>query len=394
MASLQEKNPWSPRAQRRHRRAWRILFFLLGGLLRRIFRLRLEQLPPADGGRLIFCNHPSMLDPLFLGLASPEQFYFVASEALLQRGLRSWLLHRYLCPVIRQKGTVAATTAFQMLRLLRQGHSVCLFPEGIATANGVLCPPLTTAAKLVRASHVSLVTYRLEGAYLAGPKWAAYRRRGPIFGVVAGTYQSQQLVDMSVSQVMELICRDLGYNDYSWQEKRHIAYPCPRGPAVGLENVLYLCPKCGKIGTLTADGRQLKCSCGMHATMDDYGFFTGDYHTVYDWDMWQTGELVRRLQAGECTCLTAQGATLYRVDGHHAYELFTGCMSMDIQTLRLGTYSFELKQLTGMSIHGRNYLVFFCNGTHYEIKTLKTHSAYSAYPFLTMYRIFGTASGQ
>ena len=382
------------RDHRRHAAVWAILYWGLGWLLRAAFRLRLDPLPDPGGPRLILCNHPSMLDPMFLGLASREQFYFLSAESVFQRGLRSWLMERFLGPLVRQKGTVAAGAVIQMLRMFRLGYSVCLFPEGIATGNGRMCPLLPSTAKLVKTCKVTLVTYRLEGAYLQRPKWAACRRKGPIFGRAAGVYSPEELSALSVSQIAELLHRDLYYDDYAWQRERRIPYPCRKGQAEGLENFLYLCPGCQSVGTLRGRGETLTCDCGLRVPMDRYGFFTAPpYDSVLAWDDWQTPAFLEQLRSGACTRLEVQGATLYRVRDHKAEPLYTGSMVMDPACWTLGGYRFPLDQVKGLAVHGRNYLLFFVGEDHYEVKTLITKARYSVYPFLAMYQYYSPAAG-
>ena len=383
--------------RRDHRRfavVWAFLYWGLGWLLRARFRLHLDPLPDPGGPRLILCNHPSMLDPLFLGLASKKQFYFLSAESVFQRGLRSWLMAKLLGPLVRQKGAVAAGAVIQMLRMFRLGYSMCLFPEGINTGNGRMCPIMPSTAKLVKTCKATLVTYRLEGAYLQRPKWAVYRRKGPIYGRAAGVYTPEELADMSVSQIAKILERDLYFNDYAWQKERKIPYPCRKGQAEGLENYLYLCPSCRGVGTLHGAGEQLTCACGLRVGMDQYGFFTGGpYDSVLSWDEWQTPAFLELLQTGACTRLEVQGATLYQVHDHKAEPLYTGSMVMDSGALTLGPHSFPLDQLKGLTVHGRNYLLFFVGEDHYEVKTLITRARYSAYPFLAMYQYFSPAAG-
>ena len=70
--------------------------------------------------------------------------------------------------------------------------------------------------------------------------------------------------------------------------------------AEGVEYALYLCPRCGGIGTLHGEGDTLVCSgCGLRARYTEYGFFEGEdapFSNVRDWDAWQDAELSRRME--------------------------------------------------------------------------------------------------
>ena len=382
------------RDDRRLRRFWSVIYVVLGGLLRRGFRLRLDPMPEPEGAAIILCNHPSMLDPLFVALSSKQQFYFLGTESLYQKGLRSRLMKYWLGPIAKQKGSVSAGAVMTMLRYLRAGRRVCIFPEGIASCNGEGNPIVESTGKLVRSAGATLITYRLEGAYLARPKWSKKNRRGPIFGVVAGVYAPEKLRAMKPREINALIHRDLFLNDYTWQRARRISYPGPRR-AEGIENLLYLCPQCARIGTLRGTKNEIHCGCGLRVEIGEDAFLHGGpYSTLVDWDRAQNEAFSQRLQSEPDLVLSDEGASLYTVaEQHRPQLLLTAALRMGPHTLSVGDRSFPLDEVTGMALHGRNYFVFFHNEIHYEVKTLKTRAAYSAAKYLLMYRARSAAAG-
>ena len=62
--------------------------------------------------------------------------------------------------------------------------------------------------------------------------------------------------------------------------------------AEGLENVLYVCPKCKSVNTLITKGNSISCShCKTEGYMDEYGFINGfKFDNPIDWDQWQKKE--------------------------------------------------------------------------------------------------------
>ena len=88
----------------------------------------------------------------------------------------------------------------------------------------------------------------------------------------------------------------LAYDEFAWlAEHPEISYR-RKTLAEGLENILYLCPKCQKIGTMTAKGHDLRCeACGMEASIDDrYAFVDSkpfeNFAEWYDYQMAKTAE--------------------------------------------------------------------------------------------------------
>ena len=70
-----------------------------------------------------------------------------------------------------------------------------------------------------------------------------------------------------------------------------------------LETVLYLCPRCGKVGALHTHGNLIECVCGLSIRYTDLDVFEegAPYHTVHEWNQWQRGaleEMVEREGSG------------------------------------------------------------------------------------------------
>lgn len=84
---------------------------------------------PARGAAIVVSNHPSDVDPVFLGVALPRTLHFMADTVQFRRG--------FVGPVIRRlaafpvtKGTPDRRAIETALGLLARGEVVALFPEG------------------------------------------------------------------------------------------------------------------------------------------------------------------------------------------------------------------------------------------------------------------------
>ena len=145
---------------RRHKLLWNIAYYpaKLFLCLRYNYHPKVQ---PIDGPSIIVSNHVTDLDPLFLALTVRKFTYFVASEHVFRRfgKLLTWAQG----PISRMKGTTAGSTAMTILRRVRKGFNVALFPEANRTFNGVNLAIVESTAKLVRSSGASLVTHRFRG---------------------------------------------------------------------------------------------------------------------------------------------------------------------------------------------------------------------------------------
>ena len=182
---------------KRHRIVWKLLRPFARLLLKCKFNYSSPVYAP-KGPFIVLCNHVTDWDPIFVGAAFKEQMYFVTSEHLLRLGFVSKLIMWLQAPIARQKGGSAAGAVKAMLRAMKEGHNIGLFPEGNRTWDGVTRDFPASTGKRVRSCGGTLVTFRLSGGYFASPRWAgASTRRGRMRGQVVGTYSPEELRAMT-----------------------------------------------------------------------------------------------------------------------------------------------------------------------------------------------------
>lgn len=355
-------------AKQRHVNTWRFLRRAAGGVLRAIFRYDCEIVEPEARPYLVVANHNTDLDPALVGLSFPEQMYFVASEHVFRKGFGSWLLRTFFAPISRMKGATDAQAALDIIRALRRGDNVCLFAEGNRSFNGVTGPAFPATGKLAKASGATLVTYHITGGYLTTPRWSHTMRHGRMHGACVHVYTPEQLKAMRPEEVNAHIAEDLFEDAFARQQSEPVRYAGKR-LAEGLENALFLCPKCGRVGTLKSEGDRFFCDCGLTVRYTEYGFFEGEdapFSTVRDWDAWQE-EALQRL-AADGVSFTDADMTLKAVNARHRMKkVDCGTLFMDRERLTLGSASFPLADISGFAVIGANKLMFSAGGGHYEI---------------------------
>ena len=249
------------------------------------------------GPYLLVSNHVTNWDPILVACSFPEQTYFVTSEHLLRAGLGGKLVGWLQSPIPRQKSGSAASTVLTMMRYLRRGMNVCVFPEGNRTWDGVTAEFLPSIGKLARSSGASLVTYKLTGGYFASPRWAGNSiRRGKMHGEAVRVYSPEELRAMSPQEINERIVSDLHEDAYERQRKNPVRFE-GKALAEHLERLLFLCPKCGRMHTLQSRDDTVRCwKCGFSFRYLPTGFLVGEdipFDNLRDWTRWQKGEIVR-----------------------------------------------------------------------------------------------------
>lgn len=359
----------------RHRRVYALAKRLLGWWLRRKFRYSFDIGEPLAGPYILVANHNLDWDPLLLGLAFPHM-YFVASEHLFMKGFVSKLLAYFVSPVPRLKGSVDFRTVLDVRSRLKKGCSVCIFPEGNRSLDGRTGPLHPTTGKFLKACGVPLVTYRLEGGFLTSPRWSHTLRKGRMKGRLVGVYTTERLESMSPEDIEAAVNKDLFEDAYATQEKQPVPYRGKR-LAKGLETAIFMCPVCNRMGRMKSTDSRLVCECGAGAEYDEYGYFRGGvpFSTFTEWYDWQCGRL-RELAGTDASLeLTDREVAVYSIDRtKKRRQLCLGTIAMTRHLLKIydGTralLSCPLKEISDMSIYGRNTMVFSAGGRYYELKS-------------------------
>lgn len=369
----------------------RLFHLCLRSWMKAKFRIQMERIRPATRPCIVLCNHTSNYDPILLGTQFPELLYFVASDHLFRLGLASRLLVALAAPIPRLKSSTDVQTAKQIFAKLREGGSVGLFAEGNNTFSGVTGEIPESTGKLVKRSGVSLITYRIDGAYFSNPRWGKRCRKGKVTGRVVGEYSPEQVGQLSVEEINRRIRQDLFVDAYEEQKQRKQQYT-GGDLAEYLELALYLCPSCGKIDTMHSKGNLLSCSeCGLDLLYDAHGFLRATdgtafpMDTVRDWFRWQKEELAqqihRRIQEEpDLPLFSDTGQTLYRIDKANIVQrIGTGSLQFKSDHLvliedRAGEkakkITFSLSDIKDMSIYEKMVLIF-TTGDHetYEVKS-------------------------
>ena len=375
---------------KRRRRFWDFAQLIVGRWIKSKFNFTCDKsFEPADieGPVLVAINHASAYDPIFVGAAFRNKpLTFIASEHLL-RGKWGPFFNKYLQIIPHQKGARSSRTALVAMKRMKKGESIFLAVEGEQTWNGRPLPVMPYTGKLVKGSGATLVTYLLEGAYLSAPRWSMSTRKGKVHGRPAGVYSPEVLKEMSDEEVEKLIAKDLGFDTWEWQKTRPdgpVSYKCAKGGnADGLERSVFTCPSCGSFGTLNSQGDSIGCSCGLKIRMADTGFLepAEPVETVADWEEFDRKRLAERMEemrraAGEDVVFTDDEVVLHRIEeGHSDEEAARGRLTLSHSNgsfiMSIGDFSFDLKEISNMTMVLAARVVFSDKSGYYELLSKK-----------------------
>lgn len=131
------------------------------------------------GGMLVASNHQSFLDPAAVAIGLDAQLSFLARDTLFRVPLFGGLIRKLGSqPVKRGRTDAAALKA--MMRILRGGGRLLMFPEGTRSRDGEMGTFRPGAAAVASRCGVPILPVCIEGAYRAWPRTALLPRRARV----------------------------------------------------------------------------------------------------------------------------------------------------------------------------------------------------------------------
>lgn len=168
---------------------------------------------PTTGGCLAISNHVSYLDPTTVAWAMGRETQFLARSTLFKPPVMDKLLP--MCnshPVNRDAADVKGLRL--ILKMLKDGELVLMFPEGTRSTDGGLQTAETGAAMIACRAQVPILPCRIFGAFDAFPKgrkfpgYAPMRVKiGPAFLPPSGRRFTKEQYEALAAQMMEEIGR-------------------------------------------------------------------------------------------------------------------------------------------------------------------------------------------
>ena len=239
-----------------------------------------ERLQEAETPYILLANHESFFDFYYIHqMAHPRNPTYLVNEFYTTRPILKTLSRR--AGILSKKlFTTELSSPIRIMRTLKKGYSVVIFPEGRLSPDGRSNPIVEEGAAFYKRMNVDLVLVKINGAYFSNPKWRKKRYRSSVSVTVADVIKKDDARAMSDDELNKRIAATL-YNDAS----EHVICRYPqRNKAAGLETILYRCKDCGALYTTRGKGNSLICSvCGsVHTLNEQYRFDTEPY-TIASW---------------------------------------------------------------------------------------------------------------
>ena len=118
---------------------------------------------------ILASNHQSYFDPPLVGICSKRDVYYLARKTLLNIPLLGKTLHHLNVITVDRDGNDMSALK-TIIRLIRAGKGVVLFPEGTRSPDGKLQPAKAGIGLIIAKTRAPVQPMRIFGSFEAFPK--------------------------------------------------------------------------------------------------------------------------------------------------------------------------------------------------------------------------------
>ncbi len=278
---------------------WKKIFILFpAGLIARSYRFKTKKYKIKNTGPyLILGNHTVAVDPVLMSKAFDAPIYFVASEQIFNLGILSKALLYFFNPIAKTKSLSDISTIRKMKKIIKEGGNIGIYVEGNLSYTGENPTIPFSIAKLIKYLGLPVIFYVTKGLYLSNPRWSLNRKYGASSGWVNKIWEKEEYASLSDEEIDQYVKENLYHNCFDEQLVENTLYK-GKDIALGLERLLYLCPKCHK-PAFKSEHDHLVCEeCGYTLKYQENGFIKDqdDYtYTLVDLENQQRINLVNYL---------------------------------------------------------------------------------------------------
>lgn len=220
---------------------------------------------------ILVSNHASRVDYLYTAPAVlPHRLNYVVGY---NEFFRSHLYPIFsLMQVIPKRNFVPDLhTVTEIIRIIKNGGRICIFPEGMSSIAGGTQPCAIGGGKLLKHLGVTVYYTKIKGGYMTNTKHCLDTRPGKVEIVVDTLFTPEQLKTLSADEIQEILNKKLAHDDYIWNKDARVKFNGKGEIAKNFNDLLYLCPKCGELYTMRAQGNEIRCeACGNGVKLNEY----------------------------------------------------------------------------------------------------------------------------
>ena len=278
-----------------------------------------------------------------------------------------------------------------MMRVLRRGGALGLFPEGIQSTSGSTHPINPATTQLIKRSKANIVVCTSRGAYLATNRYSSDRKKGYIGISYSLLFTPEMLEELTEEQIYQSILQKISYNDFAFNKVARHKYVGKKPNAFGIDKILYKCPYCRGEHTLCVENDTVVCGrCGFRVRINEYYDLVdikgkGCPTDIDQWYKWQRECVARQVKADDFELsLSGSLCTLkydkLRTPPKNRRTLSVGTARLTNRGLlfsgmldgRTAEFAFDAKSLYSLTFSTEGFLEFYYNNEYYMLVPAET----------------------
>ncbi len=211
---------------------------------------------------LVLLNHVTPMDQFFVGLHFRDPLYYLATEDIFSNGWLSKLIQWAVNPIPIKKQVTDIKAVMNCIRVVREGGSICIAPEGNRTYHGRLVYVNPAIVPMARKLGLPVRLFRIDGGYGKEPRWADTPNRGRCDAAVVRVITPEEVKTMTDEQLLSAIVDGLSCDENCLDREFHGNHR-----AEYVERMVYVCPKCG-LSHFESRGNSFRCKkCGVETQL-------------------------------------------------------------------------------------------------------------------------------
>lgn len=343
------------------------------------YNVKIHHIPKDKRGQyLVLYNHQTAFDQFFVGMVMRDPVYYLATEDIFSMGFASTLIKYLVAPISIRKQTTDVSAIMNCLRVVREGGTIAIAPEGNRTYSGKTEYMNPSIATLIKQLKLPVAILRIEGGYGVHPRWSNVVRRGKMQAYVSRIIEPSEIKSMDDDSLYELIKTELYVNEANANN----VYRSKR-PAEFLERALYTCPKCG-LAKLESDHDVIKCTkCGLSVRYTDTTRLEGincdiPFSFVNDWYEYQNA-FINELDPNEHIDdpIFEDTADMFGVIPNKRKFLQKRNVKLALygDRVKVGETTWSFSETSAVVVLGKNKLNVYIDGHIYQFKGDKRFNA-------------------
>lgn len=223
-------------------------------------------------GAIVLFNHQTNQDHFICAQAAGfNRLSFVVSDYYMRKPFTNFIL-KLARAIPKVQFRTDLVSIRKMKRAVDHKGLLTIAPAGQVTLHGEVTYVDPSIVKLLKLCKVDVYATQIRGGYICFPKWRKNRksRKSKIRVKIVKVLTKEQVASMSDQELFDKVFEAISLSEHELKKIEPIKIKNPE-PIEGLENVLYVCPKCKSKFTNVSNVNEIKCNkCGNTIYMDEY----------------------------------------------------------------------------------------------------------------------------